>query len=368
MSKDYYEVLGITKNASKEEIKKAYRTLAHKHHPDKTKGEDTKFKEVNEAYQVLSDEKKRAEYDTYGRTFESEAGPGQGGPFGGFDFSGFSAQGGPASGWDFSGQAQDFDLGDIFSDLFGGGRGRSTRQKAGRNIFIDIEIDLKEAVFGTERRVILNRTSNCEVCKGEGAEPGTEVKTCETCKGSGQVHEVKKTFLGNVSTIRDCDKCEGRGKIFSKKCHHCKGQGIVSKNEELVIKIPSGIEDGETLKMDGEGEAIKNGRPGDLYARIHVGKNPNFQRDGFNLWTNLDIKVTDALLGAEKDVQTLDGLIKLKIPAGTDSGEVLRVKGKGVPHPQRGRGDLMIKINVRTPKKISKTVKQLIDQLKDEGI
>lgn len=367
MSKDYYDILGVTKNAGKEEIKKAYRTLAHKHHPDKTKGEDTKFKEINEAYQVLSDDKKRAEYDTYGRTFEGGAGPGagQGGPFGagGFDFSGFDFSG-------FGGQqgGAEFDMGDIFGDLFGGGRRQSAKQKTGRNIFIDIEIDLKEAVFGAQRRVILNRTSVCDVCQGEGAEPGSEIHTCDKCKGSGQVHEVKKTFLGNVSTIRDCDKCEGRGKIASKKCHHCKGQGIVSKNEELVIKIPSGIEDGETLRMAGEGEAIKNGKPGDLYARIHVGKNQNFQRDGFNLWTSVDIKITDALLGADKEVQTLDGLIKLKIPAGTDSGEVLRVKGKGVPHPQKGRGDLMIKINVRTPKKITKEAKQLIDKLKDEGI
>ncbi len=367
MSKDYYEVLGVTKNSSKEEIKKAYRTLAHKHHPDKNKGEDTKFKEINEAYQILSDDQKRSTYDTYGKTFEGgQGGAGQGGPFGasGFDFSGFDFSG-------FQNQNQggvEFDMGDIFGDLFGGGARRSTKQKVGRNIFIDIEIDFKEAVFGAERKVILNRNSVCQVCKGEGAEPGSEVKTCDKCRGSGQIHEVKKTFLGNVSTIRECDKCDGRGKIISKKCHNCKGQGIVSKNEELAIKIPSGIEDGETLRMSGEGEAIKNGQPGDLYARIHVGKNSNFQREGFNLWTNLDIKISDALLGAEKETQTLDGLIKIKIPAGTDSGEVLRVRGKGVPHPSKTRGDLLIKINVRTPKKFSRDAKQLIEKLKEEGI
>lgn len=366
MSKDFYEILGVTKGASKDEIKKAYRKLAHQHHPDKNKGEDAKFKEINEAYQTLSDDKKRSEYDTYGRTFSGGGGPtnGQGNPFGGFDFSGFDFSG-------FQGQQQggvEFDMGDIFGDLFGSGGRRSTKQKVGRNIFIDIEIDFKESVFGTERKVILNRTSNCEFCKGDGAEPGTEIKTCEKCNGEGRLHEVKKTFLGNVSTIKECDKCEGRGKIAQKKCHHCKGQGITSKNEELAIKIPSGIEEGETLKMAREGEAIKNGIPGDLYVRIHVEKSSEFKREGFNLWTTLDVKISDVLLGTEKEVKTLDGLIKLKIPAGTDSGEILRVKEKGVPHPNRGRGDLMIKINVRTPKKISRETKELIDKLKKEGI
>jgi len=360
MSKDFYEILGVPKGASKDEIKKAYRKLAHQHHPDKNKGEDTKFKEINEAYQTLSDERKRSEYDTYGQTFSGGGAPGGGqgqNPFGGFDFSGFQGQGGV-----------EFDMGDIFGDLFGGGDRRSARQKVGRNIFIDIEIDFKESIFGAERKVILSRTSNCEVCKGEGSEPGTEVKTCDTCKGSGKLHEVKRTFLGNVSTIKECERCDGRGKIPTKKCHKCKGEGIVSKNEELAIKIPSGIEEGETLKMTREGEAVKNGIPGDLYVRIHVEKSSEFKREGFNLWTSLDVKISDVLLGAEREVKTLDGLIKLPIPAGTVSGEVLRVKGKGVPHPNKSRGDLMIKINVRTPKKISKEIKNLIDKLKEEGI
>lgn len=376
MPKDYYNILGIPRNATKEDIKKAYRKLAHQYHPDKTKGEDKKFKEINEAYQILSDDKKRSEYDTYGRTFEGQGAGGFGGAgFGGFE--GFSAKGGPSSGWDFdfSAQGVDFDIGDIFDNFFWEGDTRSkTRKKRGRDISIDLEISFEEAVFGTERRVLLSKMSLCDKCHGTGAEPGAETQKCPICQGAGRVHETKKSFLGSFTTLRECTKCAGKGTIPSQKCGQCKGAGVLPKREEVTIKIPAGIQNGEMIKLSAMGEAVDNGISGDLYAKIYVARHSVFKREGGNLLMDLDIKISEALLGAERDIKTLDGMIKLKIPAGIDSGEILRVRGKGVPHQnsfhggQGGRGDLMIKIFIRTPKKISTRAKKIIDELKQEGI
>ncbi len=353
---DYYEILGIARNASKEEIKKAYRALAHKYHPDKTKGEDKKFKEINEAYQILSDEKKRAEYDAYGRVF------GEGG---------FSAQGGPASGWDFGGQGFGFDINDIFENFFGGEAGfggRRTRARRGRDISIDLEVSFEEAVFGAERRVLLSKTSLCEKCKGSGAEPGTSLEKCSVCQGAGRVHETKRSFFGTFTNLSECSKCLGKGSIPSKKCSACKGQGVVMRSGEVAVRVPQGIQDGEMIKLGGMGEAVANGIPGDLYAKIHVAKHSVFRREEDNLVMDLDIKISEALLGGEREIRTLDGIIKLKIPNGINSGEILRVRGKGVPHRQGGRGDLMIKVLTRTPRKVSSSAKKLIEQLKQEGL
>jgi len=345
----------VPKGATKEEIKKAYRKLAHKHHPDKNGGTDDKFKEISEAYSVLSDEKKRAEYDTYGRVFSGGQGP--------------SGQGGSAPGWDFGGfgGASNFDLNDIFETFFGGGAAQG-RAKRGRDISIDLEISFEEAVFGVERSVLISKIAVCDKCGGNGAEPGTDTKKCSYCQGKGKVHETRKSFFGSFTSLRECDKCGGKGNIPSKKCSACRGNGVMPKREEIKITVPSGIEDGEMIKLAGAGEAAANGIPGDLYVKIHVLPHPVFRRSGRDIVMDLDVKISDALLGAEKEIKIFDKSIKLKIPAGIDSGEVLRAKGLGMPQPSGTRGDLLIKIMVRTPKKISRKAKKLIEELKEEGL
>ncbi|MBU3926003.1 molecular chaperone DnaJ [Patescibacteria group bacterium] len=358
---DYYDILGVTKSASKEEIKKAYRKLAHKYHPDKNQGDDERFKEINEAYQILADDKKRGEYDTYGRVFSENMADG-GQP--GMDFNDFNF-----GDWDFSGQggsAFGGDISDIFENIFGGAT-TTKRKKRGRDISIDLEIPFEESIFGTERRIILSKIAVCDKCKGEGTEPGSDFKKCSSCEGTGRVHETKKSFFGTFTTARECSNCFGKGKIPDKKCSGCKGRGVFPKKEEVIIKIPAGIYDGEMIKLTGMGEAISSGIAGDLYIKVHVSQHQVFKREGGNLIMDMNIKMSDALLGAEKEIKTLDGKIKLKIPAGIDSGEILRIKGKGVPS-QQARGDLMIKVFVRTPKHVSYKAKKLIEELKQEGV
>lgn len=364
---DYYEVLGVPRNATKDDIKKAYRKLAHKYHPDKSSGDEKKFKEASEAYQILQDDKKRAEYDTYGRTFSGGGaeGPNQG--FDGFDFGDFVSK---------NGQGFEFDFGDIFENFFGGQTGRtasSRRAKRGADIAVDLRISFEESIFGTERKVLLSKVSYCSVCKGSGAEPGSELEKCFACQGSGRVHESRRSIFGSISSFRECAKCAGKGTVPSKKCSACSGYGVSKKSEEITVKVPPGIRDGEAISMPGMGEAVVGGMAGDLYVKFTVSKHQIFKRDGANLAMDLDIKISEAALGVEKDIMTLDGLIKLKIPMGVDSGEVLMVRGKGVPQGHglpgaRGRGDLMIKIVVRTPKKVSKKAKELIEELKKEGL
>ncbi|MDO8604559.1 MAG: molecular chaperone DnaJ [bacterium] len=353
--KDYYKTLGVEKNASQDEIKKAFRTLAHKHHPDKG-GDEKKFKEASEAYQILSDEKKRSEYDTYG-----SAGPGQGfgggqggGGFGGFQ-GGFSSQG-------FDG----VDLNDIFGDFFGGGRREQARR--GRDIAVDLEISFSEAVFGVEHKVRITKTSACDTCSGTGAKPGAKMKECAQCKGKGRTQENVRTILGTFAQERECTTCHGAGKIPEEKCATCKGGGVLRKEEAITIRVPSGIQNGEQVRLAGAGEAVLNGKAGDLYVRIHVGQHKLFKREGANLIMGLQVKLTDALLGAEYPIQTLDGEIKLKIPKGVSSGEVLRVREKGVPFSGKHRGDLLIKLEVKTPAKLSRTAEKLIEDLRKEGI
>jgi len=353
MSQDYYSTLGVPKSASKQEIKKAYRKLAHKYHPDKGTGDEAKFKEANEAYQVLGDEKKRKEYDTYGRVF-SGAGGGQQqeGGFGGFDFSDFGG-----------GQGVEFDLGDIFGDIFGGGRSRSQRQKRGRDISIGLEIPFEDSIFGAERKVVLSKISRCDDCKGEGAEPGSKLKKCSVCQGVGKVNQ----RLGPFNSVQECPQCLGKGETPEKECSKCRGKGVVPKKEEIEIKIPAGIDDGGVVSLSGMGEAVQGGTSGDLYVRINVKEHNIFTRRGRDLWMDIDIKLSDALLGSEKKIGTLDGEIIMKTPSGVDSGEILRVKGKGVP-ATGGRGDLMVRVLVKFPKKISNKAKKLIEELRSEGL
>jgi len=364
MKKDYYEILGVEKSANSEEIKKAFRKLAHKYHPDKGGGDSAKFKEASEAYSVLSDEKKRAEYDAYGKSWNgssagSQGGGFQGGGFGDFDFSGFAGQAG-------QGGFQDFDLGDIFGDLFGGGRRQQA--KRGRDISIDLAISFSESIFGVERKILLTKTSVCSECKGSGAKTGSDTITCDICNGKGRIHETKRSIFGTFSTQKECANCHGTGKIPREKCHKCRGAGVIRDEEEIVVKIPSGVDDGEMVRLGGAGEAVRGGTAGDLYIKLHVEKHPIFRKEGNNLLMDLNIKLTEALLGSETKVKTLDGDLILKIPEGVSHGEILRVRGKGAPTGRHSRGDIMIKINIQIPTKLSKTAKKIVEELKREGV
>jgi molecular chaperone DnaJ len=356
--KDYYSILGVDKKADKEEIKKAFRTLAHKYHPDKKTGDAEKFKEINEAYSVLSDDGKRAQYDQFGSAGPNQGfGGGQG--FNGFDFSQFT------QGFN-GGQGFEFDFGDIFGDVFGGGRGR--QGKRGRDISVDIELSFEESVFGVERTMLLNKVSKCDACGGSGAEKGSELVTCATCNGKGSLREVKRSIFGQFESTTTCETCHGTGKVPKEKCHSCHGQGVYKKETEIKVKIPAGIDNGEMIRLSGAGEAISGGQAGDLYIKIYVKKHPVFKKEGANLTMDLSVKLTDALLGGEEMIHTLDGDLKLKIPEGVAHGEVLRVKGKGVPTDKSHRGDLLIKVSIQIPKKLSRDARKTIESLKKEGI
>lgn len=361
MSKDYYEILGVNKGASKDEIKKAFHKMAHKYHPDKNKGDDSKFKEVNQAYQTLSDDQKRAQYDRFGADGPQGFNPGAGGGFGGFDFSGFQQDNGVE--FDMG------DLGDIFGDFFGGGMGRGGgKAKRGRDISTEIDLSFEDSIFGVNRTILLSKQSVCDICKGSGGKPGTKMDTCKTCNGNGQIREMKRSILGTFQTTKTCETCHGAGKVPTEKCNECHGKGVRNKQEEIELKIPAGINAGEMLRMTGMGEAIQGGQAGDLYIKVNVKPHGIFKRDGLNL--NLDIKInlTDALLGMNYNLTTLEGNnLEVKIPEGINHGELLRVKGKGVPS-SRGRGDIIIRVLIKMPNKLSKKSKELIEKLKEEGI
>jgi len=362
MAKDYYETLGVNKNASKEEIKKAFYKLAHKYHPDKKEGNEAKFKQVNEAYQVLSDDAKRSKYDQYGSGFENM---GQGGGFsgqqgfGGFDFSGF--QNGNTE-FDFG------NLNDIFSDFFGGSMGGRGEQRRGRDISTEVSISFSDSIFGTNRKILITKTSNCLTCHGSGAKAGSGMVTCKTCNGQGHIRESKRTIFGNIANTKICEVCLGTGEVPKENCETCKGKGVLRREEEVSIVIPAGIRDGEMVRMTGYGEAISKGTAGDLYIKINVTPHPVFKRDGNDLVMNLNLKLSDALLGAEYPIETLDGEIKVTIPEGVSVNEILRVRGKGVPISNNKRGDLLIKLNIKLPSKISRKSREIIEQLKKEGI
>lgn len=362
MSKDYYEILGLEKNATKDEIKKAFHKAAHKYHPDKNGGDDKKFKEINEAYQTLSDDQKKAQYDRFGSEYQNMGGGGQ---YGGFDPNGF--------GFDFSGfQSGGFDagdLGDIFSDFFGGGgRQSQSKQKRGRDITTEMTITFQESIFGVEKEIILTKTSTCADCSGSGAQHGTKQKTCSACNGNGQVRDNKQTIFGVISTTRVCDTCEGSGKIPEEKCHTCKGTGVYKKDETIKVHIPAGINNGEMVRLTQMGEAVRGGTTGDLYIRIYVTPHKVFKREGSNLVYTLSIKLTDALLGSEYTIDTLDGPVTIKIPQGINHGEVLRVKEKGVPVSKTKRGDLLIPVKITIPQKLSRKEKELVENLQKEGL
>lgn len=376
MAKDYYNILGVGKGASADEIKRAYRKMAHQYHPDKASGGNAeKFKEISEAYQVLSDAEKRKQYDTYGQTFEQaqrqggfnyQGGPSAGSgfgnnPFAGFDF-GSQGFGGFDFGSDFSG------LGDIFGDIFGGQSQRASRRHRGVDLEMEIAVNFQEAVFGATKNVTLEKQDTCKSCKGSGAENNGKVITCPKCHGTGQMTTSRRTIFGMVQSRTTCDRCEGLGKVPEVPCRTCGGRGIVRQEKTVAVKIPAGIDDGQRIRLQGEGEAGYRGSgAGDLYLIIRVKPLAEFQRDGFNLVKELPVSFTQATLGAKILVKTLDGEIELKIPSGTQSGTVFRVKDKGVPRLNaRGRGDLLITARVIIPKKLSKKEKELFTLLARE--
>ncbi|MFA5954405.1 MAG: molecular chaperone DnaJ [Patescibacteria group bacterium] len=363
MAKDYYSILGVNKSASADEIKKAYRKLAHKHHPDKAvegssehKESEKKFKELNEAYQVLSDANKRQQYDQFGTTFD-QASPGGGGYGGGF--GGFS-QGGNIN-IDFD------DLEDLFGGVFrgfGGGSRRASRQTKGADIQMAETISFKEAAFGVKRELRLYKTVPCPGCKGSGAEQGSKVVTCKTCQGQGQVADVQNTIFGSFQTVRACSACGGMGSIPEKICSTCRGRRITKETVTLTVDIPAGISDGETLRLTSQGEAGDRGLAGDLYITVRVEADRLFERHGNDVVTVLPISFSEAALGIVRDVETIDGAVAVTIPPGTQSGAVLRLTRKGIPHLHgKGRGDHLVTIKVKTPVKLSKSQRKLFEEL-----
>lgn len=355
MPRDYYEVLGIAKTATQDEIKKAYRSLAKKYHPDvSTEAKEVaeaKFKEISEAYEILSDEEKRKLYDQYGHDGVKNS----------FGQDGFS--------WDDFTRADDISdiFGDIFGGMFGGrGRGRSrSSAQQGDSLRYDLEISLEDVLNGKKVNLDIPHAILCDACKGTGGKDG-KVTTCKTCGGQGQVQRVARSPFGNMVTVSECPDCRGRGKTSEEKCPNCRGSGRVTKEAKISLNIPKGIEDGMRLRVAGEGNAGYNGGPaGDLYVVIHVKDDKTFDRDGANLWTGITASYPKLVIGGEEKVKTLEGeTVMLKIPAGTDVGTVLRIPGKGLPRMNStSRGDLMVRVSVNVPKKVSAEVRELLTKL-----
>ncbi|GER72720.1 molecular chaperone DnaJ [Weizmannia acidilactici] len=343
MSKrDYYEVLGVGKDATKEEIKKAYRRLSKKYHPDINKEPDAaeKFKEISEAYEVLSDDQKRAQYDQFGH-----AGPNQGfGGFGGADFGGFGFE-------------------DIFSTFFGGGRRNDPNApRQGADLQYTMTLEFEEAVFGKETDIRIPREETCDTCHGTGARPGTHPETCPHCHGTGTLNTEQTTAFGRIVNRRTCHYCGGTGKIIKEKCKTCGGTGKVKKRRKIHVKIPAGIDDGQQLRVAGQGEPGVNGGPaGDLYIIFHVKPHELFERDGDDIYCEIPIAFTQAALGDEIEVPTLHGKVKLKIPAGTQTGTKFRLHGKGVPNVHGyGTGDQHVITRIVTPTKLTERQKQIL--------
>lgn len=347
--RDYYEVLGVDKSADDAAIKKAYRQLAKKWHPDVNPGNaeaEEKFKEVNEAYQVLSDSQKRAAYDQYGFDGPQAQGFGGGGYGGGF--GGFGG----------------IDMDDIFSSFFGGGRAAHNGPVPGDDLRYDITITFDEAAKGCEKQINVVRDEECENCHGSGAKPGTNPQTCPTCGGTGQVRVTQNTAFGRIQNVRTCSNCHGTGKIISDPCPKCNGRGKVRTNKRRTIKIPAGIDNGQILTIRGQGQpGERGGQPGDLLIVVNVRPHKLFKRDGADIYMDLPITFTQAALGAEVDVPTLDKPVKHTIPEGTQPGKTFRIRGKGIPYLRgSGSGDLYVTVSIDVPKKLSEKQKELLRQ------
>lgn len=359
MSKDYYSILGISKNASESEIKKAYRDMSKKWHPDKHKGEkqaEDKFKEINEAYEVLGNAKRKQQYDQFGSTGNAAGGGFGGGNAGGFDFSGFQ-------------QGDMGDLGDMFSSFFGGqgGGGRQRHSNRGRDIQVRITIDFIDVVKGAKKVIAIEKYVMCKGCAGSGAEDNGKLVTCKNCQGTGQVTHTAQSFFGTIQQAVVCNNCHGSGQVPEKPCTECKGEGRKREKVEITIDIPAGIHDGQTLRMQGQGDAGKHGdASGELYVQIHVKNDPKFIRDNDDIRTSITVSVLDAILGTDIKVQTVHGDVTLKIPAGTQPNQILRLKGKGLPVLSSSRtGDHFVTVKIEIPRKLSKAEKKLYEELKN---
>jgi len=357
--RDYYEILGLSRSASGAEIKDAYRKLALKHHPDRNKSPEAegKFKEISEAYAVLSDPDKRRQYDMLGHAgFDQRYSPED--IFRGVDFESIFRNFGFGFGFDFE---------DFFSPFFGR-RGFRRRIVKGRDLVHDLEISLEEAAEGVEKRIQVGRIEKCETCKGTGASPGTSPKRCPKCNGAGQIQDVQRNRFSMFVRVIPCPKCRGKGEIVDSPCRECRGIGLEKRRRRITVKIPVGIDNGYQLRLKGQGEVpSQEGIPGDLYVSIHVSPHKYFERVGDNLLYNLEIGFPQAALGANITVPTLDGKTEVKIHRGTHPGDVVKLKGKGMPRLQgHGRGDLLVRVGVSVPKKLTKKQKVLIEELAKE--
>ncbi len=364
--KDLYEILGVNKNATDDEIKKAYKKLAKKYHPDLNhddpKTAEQKMKEINVAYDILKDPQKRAQYDQFGHAaFTGGAGGGGGAGAAGFDFSDI-----------FGGAGGGFDMGDIFEQFFGGGRARRTQRNAGpvkgADLRYDLNISFEDAAFGKDMTIKVPRMENCEECGGTGAAKGTSPETCPDCKGSGMRQTITKTPFGTISNARPCERCHGTGKIIKTPCGHCHGSGKVRVDKDIRISIPKGVDTGNRLRIQNGGQAGERGGPnGDLYVYLNIKPHPIFTREGINVFCEVPISFVQATLGATIDAPTIDGRVELKIPEGIQSGTVLKIRGKGIQVLRgEGRGDEFVKIKVLTPKNLSAYQRKLLQDF-DKG-
>lgn len=353
--RDYYEVLGVSRNASEDELKKAYRKVAKKYHPDLNPGNkeaEEKFKEVNEAYGVLSDPEKRSKYDQFGH---AGVDPNFGAGGGGFNGAGF-------------------DFGDIFSDIFGGGFGgfgggsRRNGPRRGADVRQAVDISFEEAAFGCKKKINITKQEKCDTCGGSGAAPGTSAETCHRCNGTGQIQTQQRTMLGYMTNVSTCPECHGSGKIIKTPCRDCRGTGKVRKSKTIEIDIPAGIDDGQTMQLSGQGEAGERGGPnGDLLVTIRVRRHPLFRRQDNDVYITMPITIVQAALGATVKVPTLDGTVEYDIPEGTQPGTRFRLRGKGIPFLRgRGRGDQYVTVDVEIPKNLSMKQKELLREFDDD--
>ena len=353
VKEDYYEVLGVNKNATDDEIKVAFRKLAKQYHPDLQTGDKTaaeaKFKEINEAYEVLSDKEKRAKYDQFGHAAFDPSAEGYGGGYGGAGFGDFS---------------------DIFDTMFGGFGGFGGQQNRngparGNDLKYNLSLTFEEAAFGVRKEILVPREENCAACGGSGAKPGSKPAKCTTCGGSGQVRVQQNTMFGSFATVRTCDACNGTGKIISDPCPDCRGKGRVHKSNRINVNIPAGIDNGQTLTMRGEGEAGRRGGPnGDLYIGVSVKPHKLFVRKGYDVYLDMNVPMTIATLGGEIQVPTLTGSVKYNVPEGTQTATTFRLKEQGIPRLNAsGKGDMLVRVNVQIPKRLSDEQKELVRKL-----
>ena len=363
--KDYYKILGVNKSASEDEIKKAFRKLAHEHHPDKTGGEDAKFKEINEAYQVLSDKNKRAHFDRFGTDPSAQGGfPGGGNPFGGF------------GGFDPSSVNVDFgDIGDIFDTFFGGGggggAGRRRTQRGGSDLETALQLTLEEVFSGVKKEVFIKTNISCDKCSGSGAEGDSGLENCATCGGSGEIREEKRTFFGTFSQARVCNKCHGFGKMPKKACGKCSGMGIVSGERKIVVEVASGVQEGQVIQIKGAGESgPRNVGTGDLYIGIRIKPNLLFRRLGDDLSVSLEVKVLDIILENTISLKGIDGKkIEFTVPTNFNLRDPIKISGEGMPRfGKKNRGDLLVNLVVKSPKKISRKAREVLGGLDDSDI